>query len=496
MVINSQKIVFSEIYSAIVNKEKITINPQVLKKLDKIRGKIEKMVSDGIIVYGITTGFGSLKDKVIPQDKLEKLQENLIKSHAVAVGNPYPENIVKTSMLLIANYLSKGNSGVRSVVVKTLVDMINKDVVPIVPEKGSVGSSGDLAPSAHIILVLIGMGEAYYKGKRMSGPEAMKKAGIKPLTLGAKEGLALINNTSSMTANAVFALAEAYNLFNTANAASALSIEALKATHKAFDPRVHKIKYHSGQILTAKNILALIKGSTIEDKLRIQDQYSIRCIPQIHGAVYEAIKFAENIVNTEINSVTDNPLVFEKNGKITFISAGNFHGEAIGIAMDSLRLAICELANISDRRIASLLDPNHNFGLPAYLAVNPGINSGFMILQYTTASLVSENKILAHPAVVDSIPTSGNVEDLVSMGTIAARKTLEVMENIKFVLAIELITSCQAIDFRIKEGGKLGLGTSKIYKQVRGVVPFFEEDNVYYQYINRIKGLIDQHKIK
>lgn len=447
-------------------------------------------------MYGINTGFGALKTHAISRDNIQKLQENLIASHAVGVGNPFLQEIVKAVMLLIILYLSKGFSGVRPEVVETLLEMVNKNVIPVVPEKGSVGASGDLAPSAHIALVVTRKGEAYYGGVKMKGKTAMQKAGILPIALAEKEGLALINNTATMTANAVFALAESVYLSDIADMSAALSIEALRATQKAFDQRLHALKPYDGQISVAKHIQKLLSGSTMQDEKRIQDQYSVRCVPQVHGAIREAITFVEKIINTEINSVTDNPLLFSSGrSAVDIVSGGNFHGEAIAIAMDTLRLSVCEFANIADRRICSLLDEHHNFGLPAFLAKNPGVNSGMMVLQYTTAALVSENKILAHPAVVDSIPTSANIEDHVSMGTISARKTREAVGNVKLVLAIELLTACQAIDFRLQEGYRLAGGTEKIYKKIRKTVPFFDSDCEYTPYITKIVDMIDERKL-
>ncbi|MEK7633650.1 MAG: histidine ammonia-lyase [Patescibacteria group bacterium] len=469
-----------------VNSNKFIKNKPNIN-LSKIRRLLEKEIENKKIMYGITTGFGAFKNKFISKEETKKLQENLIVSHAVGQGKPFDAKTVKAIMLIIVNYLSKGFSGVRPIVINTILEMINKNVIPFVPEKGSVGSSGDLAPSAHIILVLIGKGQAYFQGKLMPGKIALQKAHIKPLILEAKEGLALINNTATMTANGCFALSDAYKIIELSDIAGALSAEALRATPKAFDERIHKIKPHQGQIRVAKNLIRLLQGSTMCDLNKVQDNYSIRCIPQIHGAIREAVKFAEKIINTELLSVTDNPLLFNSNGVIDVLSGGNFHGEAVAISMDTLGLALCEYGNVSDRRIASLLDPAINNGLPAFLAKEGGLNSGFMILQYTTASLVSENKIYAHPASVDSIPTSANVEDLVSMGTIAARKARNIIENLESVLTIEIMTACQAIDFRLARGFKLGKETNKWYKKVRNVVPFFEKDEEYYPYIEKLK---------
>lgn len=472
-----------------VNSNKLIKNKPHIN-LSTTRLFLEKEIANKKIMYGITTGFGAFKNKFISEAETKKLQENIIISHAVGQGKPFDEKTVKAIMLIIVNYLSKGYSGVRPIVIDTLLQMINKNVIPFVPEKGSVGSSGDLSPSAHIILVLIGKGRAYYKGKLLSGKEALQKAGIKLLILEAKEGLALINNTATMTANGCFALSDAEKIIKLSDIAGALSAEALRSTPRAFDERIHKIKPHNGQIKVAKNLRTLLKNSTMCDLNKIQDQYSIRCMPQIHGAVREAFKFAEKIINTELSSVTDNPLLFNKNGKIEILSGGNFHGEAVAIAMDTLGLALCEYGNVSDRRTASLLDPANNNGLPAFLAENGGLNSGFMILQYTTASLVSENKILAHPASVDSIPTSANVEDHVSMGTIAARKVREIINNLKSILTIEVMVACQAIDFRLEKGFRLGNGTNNFYKKIRKIIPFFEKDEEYYPYIEKLRNYL------
>jgi histidine ammonia-lyase len=325
----------------------------------------------------------------------------------------------------------------------------------------------------------------------MDGKFALKKAEIKPVILEAKEGLALINNTSTMSAIGSLTLFKAKKLIAVADVAAALSAEALRATRKAFDKRIHEIKPHEGQIDTARRMRSLLMGSTMIDDNKTQDQYSIRCLPQIHGAIREALKYVESVITTEINSVTDNPLIFKnKNGTVSVISGGNFHGEPVAIAMDTLGIALSEIANTSDRRIASLLDPATNNGLPAFLTPHGGVNSGMMILQYTTAALASENKILAHPASVDSIPTSANVEDLVSMGTIGARKANEILKNVEKVIAIELLVACQAIDFRLKQGYKLGKGTKKAYLKIRKIVPFFKKDAIYYPYFEKINHVV------
>lgn len=477
--------------------DKVVLSPKVKVKIKHSRSIVDKVVANKEIVYGITTGFGAFKNTVIDQSQTKKLQENLILSHATGVGNPFSTEVVRGIMFLISNYLSKGFSGATLATIETFVEMLNKGVHPIVPEKGSVGSSGDLAPSAHVTLVLIGRGEAEYKGKTMTGKKAMQKAGIKPIVLSSKEGLAIINNTSTMSSIASLAISDAQKIIEVADLSAALSLQALMGTVKAYDKRIHQIKPHDGQIKTAENLRALLEGSKLIDDSRIQEAYSFRCIPQIHGAIREALTYVRKVVTTEINSVTDNPLIFDGE-KPAVISGGNFHGEPVAIAMDTLGIALSVIANVSDRRIATLIDPATNNGLPAFLVIKGGLNSGLMIPQYTTAALVSENKILAHPASVDSIPTSANIEDLVSMGTIAARKAREILKNVRSVLSIEIMTNCQAIDIRMsKDKTKtLSLRTKPAFQFIRKMVPFFKKDTIYYPYINKIDSSLEElHKL-
>lgn len=475
------------------DKVSVILSSQAKKNIEKTRKAIEKAVKNKDVIYGVTTGFGAFKNTAISQNDVAKLQENLILSHAVGVGEPFGEEVVRGIIFLMANYLSKGHSGVRSIVVETLIEMLNKGIYPYVPQQGSVGSSGDLAPSAHVILVLVGKGEVWDKGERVPSNGVLKRYGIKPVSLEAKEGLALINNTSAMTANAVLAVAEAKKLLDIADSTAALSAEAFRVTTKAYDSRVHALKPHTGQVLVAKRMRDLLSKSKMVDNSRVQDPYSFRCIPQIHGGVREAVTYAESVVTTELNSVTDNPLIFlEKNDTFDVISGGNFHGEPVAIAMDTLGLAMAEIGNVADRRIASLVDPATNNGLPAFLAEKGGLNSGMMILQYSTAALASENKILAHPASVDSIPTSANIEDLVSMGTIAARKARQILGNVRNILAVETLISCQGIDFRLKEGFTLGIKTQVIYNKVRKHVPYFSSDAIYYPSVHLLSKLLHE----
>jgi histidine ammonia-lyase len=370
--------------------------------------------------------------------------------------------------------------------------MLNKGVHPVIPEKGSLGASGDLVPLAHMVLPMIGEGKAEFKGKVMPGAEAMKSAGIPLVELVEKEGLALINGTQVMTGIGALAVYDSIELIKICDIASALTLEALRGIKDAFDPRIHTIRPHKGQIETAKNILKLTKDSTFitrQGELRVQDAYSLRCVPQVHGASKDALRYVEEKILIEINSVTDNPIVFE-DGDV--ISGGNFHGQPMALSFDFLGIAIAELANISERRLERLINNQLN-DLPAFLVKKGGLNSGFMITQYAAASLVSENKVLAHPASVDSIPSSANQEDHVSMGTIAARKSREILENAKRVLATELMAACQAIDFR--EGFELGKGTSAAYKTIRGAVDFIEEDKIMYDDLNAVTELISSSKL-
>lgn len=488
--LDGESLTISKVVDVARKNQKVGIDKRALAKLEKCRRLVEKFVEEEKIIYGITTGFGAFKNKVIPKKDVETLQENLILSHATGVGKPLPEDVVRAMLLIRSNTLMKGNSGVRKEIVQTLVEMLNKSIHSVIPEKGSVGSSGDLAPMAHLVLVMIGKGEAFYKGRRVSGAKAMKLAGVKPVKLTAKEGLALINGATAMTAIGALAVNDALKLCDIADENGALAIEGLRGTTSAFQPEIHKVRPYPGQIQVAKKILSLLKGSTMVDPKKIQDQYSLRCIPQVHGAVRDSIVHVKKIIETELNSATDNPLIFPDSKNNQVLSGGNFHGEPIAIAMDFLGIAVSELGNIADRRLAAMLDPSQNNGLPAFLIKSGGLNSGFMLTQYTTAALVSENKVLAHPASVDSIPTSANSEDHVSMGTIAARKAAEIIENTKNVLAIERLGACQAIDFRLKEGLKLASETKTLFKKIRKSVPYLKSDSTMYPLIIKAKESI------
>ena len=487
IIINGNDLRLEDIVNVARNNYQVEISEEAIKRVEKSRGIVDKIVEEDRVVYGITTGFGKFSDVSISGEDCKTLQRNLIISHACGFGNSLDTDIVRTIILLRANALSKGYSGIRLSTLQTLVAMLNKGVHPIIPEKGSLGASGDLAPLSHMVLPMIGEGEAEYQGKIISGREAMNKAGIEVVQLIAKEGLALINGTQVMTAVGALALWDGINLIKSGDIAAALTVEALRGIRDAFDLRTHNIRPHEGQIETAKNILALVDGSSLvtsQGEIRVQDAYTLRCIPQIHGASKDALNYAKHKVEIEINSVTDNPIVTEE-GDV--ISGGNFHGQPMALTFDFLGIAMSEIANVSERRLERLINYQLN-DLPAFLVKHGGLNSGFMITQYAAAALVSENKILAHPASVDSIPSSANQEDHVSMGTIAARKARDIMDNVRKVIAMEILTSVQAIDLRGKK--KLGVGTEAAYNIVRDHTPFIDKDRIMYKDINICEDLI------
>lgn len=463
------------------NGYKVSISHEAIERVTLSENYVKKLVEDEKVVYGITTGFGKFSDKSIGKEDTHKLQENLIISHTCALGSPLSIEIVRAAMAMRINALIKGFSGVRLKTINTLIDMLNKNVVPVVYEKGSLGASGDLAPLSMMVLVMIGLGEAYYNGVVLTGHEAMKNAGIETIKLTSKEGLSLINGTQIMTAIASLCVYDSENLIKTSDISSSLTIEALNGIIDAFDEKVHKVRGHVGQINTAENIRDILYGSNLitkQGEKRVQDAYSLRCIAQVHGAIRDTIKHVKSVVETEINAATDNPLVFPNEDDV--ISAGNFHGEPIALVMDFLAIALSEIANISERRIERLVNYQLN-DLPAFLTPNGGLNSGFMIVQYAAASLVSENKVYAHPASVDSIPSSANQEDHVSMGTTAARKCKNVLDNSQKVIALEFFTATQALGFR--DITKLSKANKRVYEKVRENVDFIKEDTVMYSII-------------
>jgi histidine ammonia-lyase len=472
---------------------KVALSDRAKENVIRARRLIEDMIARDMVVYGVNTGFGKLSDVSIPKEDVRKLQVNLIRSHACGVGAPLSEAETRAAMLLRANAMAKGYSGVRPLVIEQVLELLNKEVHPIIPCRGSVSASGDLAPSAHMALVLIGEGEAIYQNKRMSGAAALKAAARAPLELEAKEGLAMLNGTQFVTALGVLALLRAETLIDTADVAGAMSLEPLMGTGAAFDARVQRVRPHPGQQITAQHVLRQIAQSAIvashKDCRRVQDAYSLRCMPQVHGAVRDALRYARQILHVEINSATDNPLVFAEGEQV--LAGGNFHAAPVGYALDFMAIVMADLANISERRIERLNNPDLS-GLPAFLAHRPGLSSGFMMAQVTAAALASENKVLAHPASVDSIPTSANKEDHVSMGMAAALKLQQILDNLEAVLAIELLCACQGID--LLRPLEPGVGTKKACELVRAVVPFLEEDRPISSDIEKIRGLIRDKK--
>ena len=469
--------------------EPACISDSAKAAIDRSRAIVEAKRKSGAVVYGVTTGFGKFAECRIADADTEELQRNLIVSHACGTGDPLPTDAVRAAMLLRLNALSSGFSGIRLSTLETLLAMLNLGVHPVIPEKGSLGASGDLVPLAHMVLPMIGEGKAEYKGETLSGAEAMRRAGLEPVRLLAKEGLALINGTQIMTAVGALAVYGAQKLVKTADIVAALTCEAQTCITGAFDERVHRLRAHPGQIACAENLRKLLSGSGLSKENvegKVQDAYSIRCIPQIHGASRDAVAYAAEAVTREINAVTDNPLIFPDEDDV--LSGGNFHGQPMALAFDFLGIAIAEFADVSERRTERLVNPYLNNSLPAFLAPNGGLNSGFMIAQYAAAALVSENKILAHPASVDSIPSSANQEDHVSMGTIAARKAAEILENAERVLAIELFAAGQALSMIGAE--RLAPATRAVFDALRKEVPFVEKDVVMYEQIGKCERLV------
>ncbi|QZY54749.1 histidine ammonia-lyase [Crassaminicella profunda] len=491
--IDGNSLTLEEVVKVARENYKIELTKEAVERVNKSRAVVDEFVEEGKVIYGITTGFGKFSDVLISKNQTKELQKNLIVSDCCGVGNPYSEEIVRATMLLRVNALAKGFSGIRLSTLNILIEMLNKGVHPVVPEKGSVGASGDLCPLAHMVLVMLGDGEAFYQGKRMKGLEAMKQAGIETVELISKEGLALINGTCVLTAVGALAAYDAKMVMKLADISAAMTVEALNGIVDAYDKRVHEVRPHEGQIICAQNMLKLLAGSqstSRQGEIRVQDAYTLRCIPQIHGASRDAINYVIKKVNIELNSATDNPLIFADDKVV--ISGGNFHGQPMALVFDFLGIAVAELANVSERRVERLVNPALS-GLPAFLVKNGGLNDGLMIPQYVAAALVSENKVLAHPACVDSIPTCANQEDHVSMGSISARQSREILNNVMNVLGIELMTAAQAIEFGAKE--KLGKGTKVAYEKVRAHVEPIENDRVFYTDIHECYKLVASHEI-
>jgi histidine ammonia-lyase len=476
------------------HNEPVELAESALDGILSSRDVIERAVKEGRTVYGVNTGFGDLSDVCIDSKDLAELQVNLVRSHSAGVGPPFSVEVVRGMLLLRANALAKGFSGVRLDVIETLIDMLNAGVTPVVPQQGSVGSSGDLAPLAHMALVMIGEGEAYYKDEQIEGSEALSRAGIKPLVLQAKEGVALINGTQPMCAVGSLVVYDALALLKDACIAASMTLEALKGTRAAMDERIHSVRRHEGQTDVARSMLEILRDSEINQSHAdcgvVQDAYSLRCIPQVLGASLDTVRYAQNILEIEINSATDNPLVFSEKDDV--VSGGNFHGQPIALAMDFMGIALSEIASISERRVNRLVNPNLS-DLPAFLTSEGGLESGLMIAQYTAAALVSENKVLAHPASVDSIPTSADQEDHVSMGTISARKAAQILENVKNVIAIEYMCAAQGLSLLLPLQPSEPLKLA--FEVIREVVPQLDDDRPLYPDIARIREKIDSESI-
>jgi histidine ammonia-lyase len=517
--INGNNLTLDDVAAVVYEQRPVMLEPDARLAVDRARAVVEDLVTNNRLAYAVTTGVGQLSDVRIPPNDIRMLQVNLLRSHAVGVGAPLNENISRAMMLLRANSLAKGCSGVRAVVIDTLCEMLNRGVHPVIPSQGSVGASGDLAPLSHLGLVLIGEGEAVFKGSRLAAAEALKRADIKPLVLEAKETISLINGTQAMLAVGLLAVLETEILADTADVLGALVVDALKGTDVAFDERIHSARPHPGQLHVARNLRRMLEGSEIRESHRgcgkVQDAYSLRCIPQVHGAVRDTLTHCREVFEIEMNSAVDNPLVFPAAKKVgspqwvpqvraplsganlgtegDIISGGNFHGEPVAFALDFLGIALSALAGISERRLERLVNPALNEELPPFLAPGAGLNSGFMMPQVTAAALVSENKVHAHPASVDSITTSGNKEDFVSMGMTAANKLLRIVENTRNVLAIEALAVAQALDFRAPlKTGKLG---QQAHAAIRAVSPTITHDRILTEDFRRVAELISSGKL-
>lgn len=495
--LDKQPITIDELVAVARFGQKAAISSQAEDRVCTTRGLVERWIKEKKVIYGITTGFGAMCDVIIPEKDARQLQVNILQSHAAGVGDPLPDEVVRAVMALRVHDLCMGYSGCRMDPIRYLLAFLNQGICPVVPEKGSVGASGDLAPTAHLCLVFIGKGEATCNGTRMTGREALDRINMPPLELQAGEGLALINGTQVMTAIAVLVVHDAIRLSKMADLACAMSLEVLMGSQSEFDPCIHRIRPHPGQMATAENMLRLTAESEIiashRGCSRIQDAYTLRCSPQIHGASKDAVSHARRVVDIEINSTTTNPLIFSDTEE--FRMGGNFHGQPIAMAADYLSMGLAELGSVSERRIERLVNPQLS-GLPAFLVKEGGLNSGFMIGQYVAAALVSENKVLAHPACIDSIPTSANKEDHVSMGTIAIRQSREILNNVEYIIAIELLCAAQAYDLLTEKTPlKSGKGTQAAHKIIRQHVPFFEKDRDLYKDIEAIAALVRNEKI-
>lgn len=488
--IDGHSLTIEDVNQVAYNKNsKIQIAQTALERIKQSRQIVEDAVAQDKVIYGLTTGFGEFKNVVIDHSQTKELQDNLIMSHSIGVGEPFSESIVRAATLIRANSLSNGNSGVRLSTIEALLDIINHNLYPFVPSRGSVGASGDLAPLSHLVLARMGLGEFIVDHKRVPAAEVLKEKNLQPLILTSKEGLALNNGTAFMSAIACLNIVKTEQLIKLSDITAAMSLEAAMGTLSASDPKIHKARPHQGLIKTADNLLRLSGGSEIMESHRncgrVQDSYSLRCTPQVHGAIKDTFNHVKSVIATEINSTTDNPLIFPETGQV--ISGGNFHGEPIAFVMDFLAIAVSEIGNLSDRRIFKLLTSHTNEGLPSFLIPKEkaGLSSGFMISQYTTAALTAENKVLAHPASVDSIPTSADQEDHVSFGMTAALKAKKVVENVEHIVAIELMCATQALDF--KQPLLPGRGTRIARDIVRAQIPFLETDRILYKDLEKVE---------
>lgn len=505
LIIDGNSLTLKKIEFFLYENPEVVLSSTAKSKVNKARKLIDKWVNTNEVIYGVTTGFGEFANVSISKKDIEKLQENLIVSHSTGVGEPLPPFIVKIMMLLRINALAKGHSGIRLSTMELLMAMINNNIIPVIPSQGSVGSSGDLAPLSHLVLAMIGKGrvqviknvieDSASDAKVQPAKSVLKKFGLNPVKLAAKEGLALINGTQMMAAFASYICINAQKLIKMADISGALTHEALRATDKAYDLRLHKLRPFPGQMTSAKNLLALIKGSEIrkshlKNDPRVQDSYSIRCMPQIHGASRDTIDYVSSKVEIELNSANDNPLIFPD--EEDHIEGGNFHGQPIALVMDFMGIALAEIANVAERRIERLVNGCLS-NLPRFLTKKGGLNSGFMIAQYTAASLVSENKVLAHPASVDSIPTSANQEDHNSMGSISSRKCLQILKNVQAVVAIEMLAASQGVEFL--KPLKCGKGTTAAHKTIRKYIPALENDRIMHIDIDKTIELVRNGEI-
>jgi len=508
--INGNDLTLEDLRQVVYERRAVLLEPEARSAVERARAVVDHLVDNEIVAYAVNTGVGQLADLHIPLHDVHRLQLNLVRSHCVGVGEPLPQDVTRAMLLLRANSLAKGFSGVRPLVIDTLCEMLNRHVHPVVPSQGSVGASGDLAPLSHLALGMIGEGDVMYEGKRTAAAAAMKKAEIAPLELHAKEAISLINGTQGMLAVGALAVLEAEVLADAADVIGALTLDALKGTDVAFDERIHRARPYAGQLLVARNLRRLLEGSLIREShlqcQKVQDAYSLRCLPQVHGAVRDTLAHCREVFEVEMNSAVDNPLVFPEERKVgapkravgvslpgVVLSGGNFHGEPLAFALDFMAIALSALAGISERRLERLVNPALNEGLPPFLAPGAGLNSGFMMPQVAAAALVSENKVLSHPASVDSITTSGNKEDFVSMGMTAANKLLRVVANTRNVLAIEGLAAAQAMHFReplvTSKRGQIALAA------IRAVSPPVTEDRVLSPDIAKVAEVIAAGKL-